>query len=270
MKNSKLRTVEWVTAILSTIVGLALVILAYVLNFQKEEVAWYIYLFYVLGAIGLFVAAFTIYSIYGKKKENHHTLSVKEITMIGVQSAITIILYYFIKFNLPFFPSWLDIQVSEIPALITAFAYGPYAGSIVIFIRFIVKLPATMTLGVGELADLALGLCLVIIAGSIYRKNKTLKNALIGTGIGIAVSTVLACILNWTILIPAFRYIAHFPLEALIGGMSYISGINESNFMMYYIFIGVLPFNIFRYLLVFAFTFLLYKRIHILLQRMTK
>ena len=39
--------------------------------------------------------------------------------------------------------------------------------------------------------------------------------------------------------------------------------VNESNFMAYYLFVGVLPFILFRYVLVFLIASLLYKRLSI-------
>ena len=198
-------------------------------------------------------------------------LSVKEISMIGVQGAISSLLYIFVKFNLPFFPSFLDVQVSEIPALITSFAYGPAAGCFVIVVRFIIKLPFTGTAGVGEVADLILGLILVFIAGYIYKKKRTLKGALIGTGLGMSLSIFLGMFVNWLILIPFYiELYFHGSVAPLLGMCSMIPGINESNYMLFYIFFGALPFNIFRYVLVFILTFVLYKRVHFLIKKITK
>ena len=39
--------------------------------------------------------------------------------------------------------------------------------------------------------------------------------------------------------------------------------------MAYYLFVGVLPFNLFRYVLVFAITILLYKRLSMLIEHFT-
>ena len=127
----------------------------------------------ILGSIILFIGAALLYSVI---KKGERKLSVRQMTLVGIMSSLSVILYYFVKFNLPFFPPWLDIQVSEIPALITGFAYGPYAGFLVIFIRFVVKLPATITAGVGEVADLILSAALVLISSKAYEKNRTIKS----------------------------------------------------------------------------------------------
>ena len=271
MENSKLGKYQAIIIssllLLLGLTSVVLVILESLLKWEWQSV--WVFIIAIAGAIALFVGINMLYTTLSKKVRK---LSVKEMTMIALQSSITVILYYFVKFNLPFFPPWLDIQISEVPALITGFAYGPYAGFLVILIRFIIKLPATITAGVGELADLILSGCLVIVSSLIYRKNRTLKGALLGTIFGIAISTVLSVFVNWLILIPAYINIAHFPLSALAGMMNYIPSltVTEDNFMLVYILVGVIPFNLFRYFIVALVTFLLYKKTHILLKRLTK
>lgn len=263
-KNNKIRNL--IIFALLVLVGLTGIILP--LIFKESISKFLLYFFTILGSIAVFVGLFGIYKLYVKVKP----LSVKQISLIGVMSALTVILYYFVKFNLPFFPPWLDIQVSEIPALITGFAYGPYAGSMVILVRFFIKLPTTITAGVGELADLILSLTLVIISSSIYKKHRKLKGAFVSMGIATLAALVVACIINWLVLIPAYIYIAGFKLEALVGMLnSYLPfEVTNANFMLVYIFVGALPFNLFRFILVFIFTFSLYKVTHRLLNKLSK
>lgn len=252
MKKNALNIIMLIISIL--IITLSLV-------FKEHLVSFLTYLLLIIGSL---IFVFSVLLLFKRD------LNIKQISMIALQSSITIILYFFLKINLPFFPGWLDIQVSEIPAIITSFIYGPYAGALIILIRFIFKLPGSITAGVGEFADLLLGLTLVLISGIIYKKNRTLKGAIKGMALGILASTILACLLNYLVLIPAYIYIAGFSKEMLVKSLSYISFVNESNFMLCYIFIGVLPFNFFRYIIVFALTFILYKKTHILIEKITK
>ncbi len=252
MKKNALNIIMLIISVL--IITLSLV-------FKEHLVSFLTYLLLIIGSL---IFVFSVLLLFKRD------LNIKQISMIALQSSITIILYFFLKINLPFFPGWLDIQVSEIPAIITSFIYGPYAGALIILIRFIFKLPGSITAGVGEFADLLLGLTLVLISGIIYKRNRTLKGAIKGMALGIIASTVLACLLNYLVLIPAYIYIAGFSKEVLVKSLSYISFVNESNFMLCYIFIGVLPFNIFRYIIVFALTFILYKKTHLLIEKITK
>jgi riboflavin transporter FmnP len=256
-----------ILGIICSLIGLGLVLLDYFLG--KEWTPFLVYFINILGSIILFIGMAFLYLAF---KKGERKLTVRQMTLVGIMSSLSVILYYFVKFNLPFFPPWLDIQVSEIPALITGFAYGPYAGVLVIFIRFIVKLPATITAGVGEVADLILSAALVYVSSLSYKRNRTIKGALKGTIIGVVTCTVLSIFVNWFILIPAYVNIAGFPLNALAGMLSNTLGMNvtSENFMFYYLIIGVLPFNLFRYCLVAVFTFLLYKRTHLILKRLAK
>ena len=47
-------------------------------------------------------------------------------------------------------------------------------------------------------------------------------------------------------------------MDGILGGKGIVT---DSNFMLYYLFVAVLPFNLFRYVLVFAITMILYKRL---------
>lgn len=253
-------------AIITTLLGVIGILLPFI--FKENLLSFWNYFITILGAVCLFVGLFTFYSIF---KKDEKRLSIKQMSMVGIMSAITVILYYFVKFNLPFFPPWLDIQVSELPALITGFAYGPFAGCLVIIVRFVIKLPSTITAGVGELADLVLSLSVVVVSSVIYKKHRTIKGALIGTGIGVAVGVIVSCFLNWLVLIPAYIYLAGFSIDLLVGMLSYLPfEVTRENFMLSYVLVGALPFNLVRFVLVYALTFLLYKRIHKLLKRIAK
>jgi len=267
--------------IILCLLGLGLIVTGFVLNIvlkqnftpsvegEKYSVGWYIYILEIVGAV-IFLASFGYLYTYLQDKYNLKRMNIKQMSVIAVFGALSVILYYFGKFNLPFFPSWLDIQFSDIPALLVSFMYGPISGVLVIIVRFFCKLPGTSTVGVGEMADLLIGLTLIIVSGLIYKKHKNIKGAVNALIFGMLAATVVATISNWLLLIPAYKGIAGYPQAALTGGMDLIvSGnkgvVTDDNFMVYYLFVGVVPFNLLRYSLVFTITFLLYKRLHMLI-----
>ena len=229
----------------------------------------YIYLLEIGGSL-LFIASFGYLYTFLQKKFNFRKMNIKQMAVIGIFGALSVVLYYFAKFKVPFFPSWLDIQFSDVPALLVTYMYGPISGVLVIVTRFFCKLPGTSTVGVGELADLLIGVTLCLISGILYKKHRSLKGALVATSVGMVVATLVAMLSNWLILIPAYKNIAGFPQVALTSTMDVIvsggSGVvTDDNFMVYYQFVGVLPFNLFRYALVFVITFLLYKRLSLVI-----
>ena len=72
--------------------------------------------------------------------------STKDLAKIAILSALAYILYMFVKFPLPFiFPAFLDIQFSDLPALIGGFAMGPWAGCLIVVVKCLLKMPFSTT-----------------------------------------------------------------------------------------------------------------------------
>ena len=87
------------------------------------------------------------------------------LTKVAILTAISFILYMFLKFSLPFlFPSFLDMQFSELPAILAGFSLGPFAGVLVIILKCLLKFPFTSTAFVGEITDMVLGILYVLPA----------------------------------------------------------------------------------------------------------
>ena len=106
-------------------------------------------------------------------------LSVKRLSFVAIFSALSSVLYLFLKFPLPIFPSFLEINFSMIPIIICAFMFGPIDAVVVVVIRFVIKLItiSSHTAGVGEIADIIIGILVSLVAGSIFNYTK-LKHGL--------------------------------------------------------------------------------------------
>ena len=193
--------------------------------------------------------------------------STKDIAKIAILSALAYILYMFVKFPLPFiFPAFLDIQFSDLPALIGGFAMGPWAGCIIVLIKCLLKMPFSTTACVGELADIIMGIAFVLPASVLYKKAKSKKGALMGAIVGAVACIVASILANWLLLIPFYAQV--FGWDAILGMVSSLySGVTQSSFYTYYILLAVIPFNILRCAIVVVFTFLLYKRVSPILHR---
>ena len=272
-KTSKKINLNLILFIIFVILGLGLVILGFIIDKNERgdlkfeyDPAWYIYLLEISGAV-IFLLSFGYLRAYLQEKYNIRKMNVKQMSVIAIFGALSIILYYFAKFNiLSLFPSWLDFQFSDVPALLVSFMYGPVSGVLVIIVRFFCKLPGTSTVGVGELADLLIGVTLCLVAGLIYKKHRSFKGALCALLIGMLSATFVATLSNYLILIPAYKNIAGFSQSSLTKAMdAIISGgngkVTDDNFMAYYLFVSVVPFNLLRYSMVFAITVILYKRL---------
>lgn len=191
-----------------------------------------------------------------------NVFSTKNITRIAVFSALAVVLYLWVKFPLPFmFPSWLDIQISEMPALLAGYMMGPVAGSIVIIVKFLIKLPFSSSGYVGEIGDLIIGLTFVIVSSVIYMRHRSLKGAVVSLIAGSISCSIVSLFTNAFILIPFFAN-QFGGMEAVAGAVSGLfPNVTADNFMLYYLPLSVLPFNLLRCIISSVITFLLYKRL---------
>ena len=193
--------------------------------------------------------------------------SAKNIAKIAVLTAVAYVLYMFVKFPLPMlFPAFLDIQFSDLPALIGGFAMGPWAGCLIVIVKCLLKMPFSSTACVGEIADIIMGIAFVLPAAILYKKAKSKKSAFIGVIIGAVCCVVASVLANWLLLIPFYAQV--FGWEAILGMVSSLyANVTQASFYTYYILLAVIPFNVLRCSIVVAFTFLLYKRVSPILHR---
>ncbi len=140
--------------------------------------------------------------------------SSKKAATVALLSAIATLLM-FLEFPIPFLiPSFVRMDLSELPALLASFAYGPVAGAIVCLIKNLIKLITTTSGGVGELCNFLLGCCFVVPAGWIYRVKRTKKSAVLGSAIGVVSMAVLSFPLNLYVSYPMYMRLQ--PLEAIL------------------------------------------------------
>lgn len=187
-----------------------------------------------------------------------------QITKVAILSALAGILMYF-EFSLPFMPSFLKLDISDIPALVGSFAMGPLFGIIIELIKNMIHLPVTTSLGVGELANFVIGSFFAGTAGYIYRIRKTRAGAIAGMACGTVVMTIVASLANYFIILPLYVMLLHFPMN-VIGGMAAKVNILVKDVKSLIVFAFV-PFNLFKGIVVSLITALLYKRVSPLLHR---
>ena len=226
---------------------------------------------YRIVMIVLFVALVLITGkVYAAFSPSRQYSPVRMITRIAVFGAMSTILYVIpvFKFSLPFFPSFLEIHVDEIPAFIAGFAYGPWTGIAVIAIKTVMKFVfngVTATLGVGELTDLILSSLYVGIATFIYTKKRNLKGVAIGFGVATLAQVFVAMLINVYVMIPFYMNVMNFPVDGLLRMMQVANpAIKDVGWS--YAFFAVLPFNLVKDAIVIVITFILYRSLHMFLR----
>lgn len=198
-----------------------------------------------------------------QKETKPHFFSAGNLAVMAILSALSFILYAtpFLKFSLPFiFPSFLDMQFSDLPALLGGFALGPVAGCIIIVVKCCLKMPMTSTGCVGELADIIVGIAFVLPAALIYKRNKSRKGALIGLLVGMLSAVGVSILANWLILIPFYASLQEIGIEGLLSMMQALyPEITADTLYNYYLPLAVLPFNMLRCLVCAVITYFVYK-----------
>ncbi|WP_432406790.1 ECF transporter S component [Wukongibacter sp. M2B1] len=190
--------------------------------------------------------------------------SVNSLVKISLLSVIGYVLML-IEFPIPLFPAFLQIDLSDMPALIGAFALGPIAGVMIELIKNLLHLiTKTATGGVGEFANFLIGTAMVVPAGIFYARSKKKSTALIGMLMGTALMAVAGGLANYYILIPFYAKV--MPIEQIIAwSASTNTAITDLKTLILY---AVVPFNLLKGFLVSALTILIYKRIsHLLIDK---
>ena len=189
-------------------------------------------------------------------------MSVSKMTKIAMLSVLAFVLMQF-ELILPIFPSFLKIDVSDLPALIGAFAMGPFAGIAIEAVKNLLHLMQTTTGGVGELANFVIGCSLAVPAAIIYKKHKSKKSAIVGLTVGTIAMTLVGALANYFVMIPF--YTAFMPIDAIIelGTIINPNIISVETLVLF----GIVPFNIFKGIVLSVLTLLLYKRISPILHK---
>ena len=161
-------------------------------------------------------------------------------------ATISIVLYVVgPKFPLAsLFPSFLEVNFSMLPIILTTLLIDYKYGMCALLLRFIIKLCfGTSTAGIGETADLIIGIICVLF---IFLAKKIFKDK--GNYIAVFISIILGFIVGGLIsnvfALPMYINVMGFSKETFVGMLSKIhSGCTIDNFLFYYFICAILPFN---------------------------
>lgn len=188
--------------------------------------------------------------------------NIRMMTVTGMLSALAFALMY-LDFSVPFMPSFIKMDVSDLPALIASYCFGPVSGVFVCLIKNLLHLLITRTGGIGELSNFLLGVMFVMPAGFIYQKKKTRISAIMGSVTGALISAAGCILTNYFIVYPVYYKIA-MPEEAILGAYQAILPSVES--IMESLIIFNAPFTFLKYMICTAILFPFYKHISHLLK----
>lgn len=142
---------------------------------------------------------------------NTKTNKTRLITGCGMLAAVATALQYL---EIPSPVSFIALDLSDLPALIGSFAYGPVAGIIIQLVKNVIHLAVSRSGYVGELSNFILGAIFVGVAGIIYKRNKTKKTAILAGVIGALAMAAVSYPSNLFVVYPF--YYNFMPKEAVL------------------------------------------------------
>ena len=143
-------------------------------------------------------------------------IGARQIAVTGMLGAVAIVLQFF-EIVVPIMPSFIKLDMSDLPGLMAAFALGPFYGVAVCLIKNIFHLATSSSALVGELCNFLLGVSFVLPAGQIYQMNKTKKGAIIGAFVGAICMALFSFPSNYFITYPMYINLYGMSEEAILG-----------------------------------------------------
>ncbi|MGM0411484.1 MAG: ECF transporter S component, partial [Bacillota bacterium] len=185
-----------------------------------------------------------------------NNLKIRKLVLISIFSALSFIIMLF-ALNIPFFPFFLEIDFSEVPAMILAYVFGPLVGISVVFAKNFIHLFISSNMGIGELANSLVGASLVGVSSYLYR-NKDFS-FLKSSGIAVVVMGIVSVLVNLIIIIPLYEKFLSLPVEKIVDITAAVNPFVNSLFS--YLTLSILPFNLLKASIVSVITFLIFNRL---------
>ena len=182
---------------------------------------------------------------------------IRELTVTAMLSAVGFVLMM-IDFSLPMFiPSFVKMDISELPALLASFSLGPVYGVLVCLVKNVLAaIFHGSTGGIGEVCNFLIGAVLVGAAGLVYKRHKTRRTAVLGALIGAVAMAAASVPVNYFISYPVYA--------AMFGGMDAILAAYEAlnpnvDGLLGCLLLFNMPFTLVKGLIDAALCFLIYK-----------
>ena len=180
-------------------------------------------------------------------------------------TAAAVVLQY-LEIPIPFIPSFIKLDFSDLPELIGAFAYGPLAGVVVALVKNISHLAVSQSGYIGELSNFILGAVFAGVAGLIYKKYRTMKGALVGGIVGALAMAAISFPSNLYIVYPFYynfmpKEVVLEAYQAIVPSMKSI----EQSLLIFNI-----PFTFIKGILCVVISMLIYKPLRPLLKGKTE
>ncbi len=178
-------------------------------------------------------------------------INTKKLVYLGIFAAVSSVLMFFPHF--PIFPppaNFLDVDFSDVPALLAAVTINPFAGIVVVLVKNLFHVLFTQTFAIGELSNLILGTVFSLVVGILshytFRNIDMRKKLFIVLPIAVITVTFTAMLSNYFLVLPAFAH---------------IMGWSDNIEMMRFVAVWIMPFNLIKSSIQAVVFYLLYRGI---------
>ena len=173
-----------------------------------------------------------------RNKNKGTVFTTRAMVTVSLLSALS---YVLMLLESPPFIGFLRLELSDIPAIIGAFQFGPLAGLVIELIKNLIKgITATKTAGVGELANFIVSAAYVVPAAMIYRKLKGKYKSLVSFGAATVCMAVAGFLMNYFVTIPLYATL-YGGMDNVLAAATTIPGIKDKFTLILY---GITPFNL--------------------------
>lgn len=175
--------------------------------------------------------------------------SIQKMTSIAILTAFSIVLYLF-KVPLPFFPIFLTLDVSDVPALVGAIMMGPIAGVVIQFLKNVLEYlshGSYVGLPINQIANFCSGALIVGLIGVLYQYQKKLN--WLSFVVSISVFLIAMFALNYYFILPTIMKLLGLNME------QYLSAFRSSNQLVKdfesAVLLVIVPFNLIKIIMVY-------------------
>lgn len=184
-------------------------------------------------------------------------ISTKKLVYLGILSAVASVLMFFPHF--PIFPppaNFLDVDFSDVPALLAAITVNPFAGILVVIVKNLFHVLFTQTFAIGELSNFILGTVFSLVVGILshftFKKAEMKKKLMFVLPISVICVTITAMLSNYFLVLPAFAH---------------IMGWSDNIEMFKFVAVWIMPFNLIKSTIQVVVFYLLYRGLYPYLQK---
>lgn len=188
------------------------------------------------------------------RKKLFTTKQMVVVSMFAALSYVLMLVHFPVKYL-----GFLEMEFSDIPAMVATFAYGPVTGIAIELIKNLIKvITASTTGGSGELANFIVSVGYILPLGLVYHKMNSKGKKFLACLAGTVCMVLTGIVVNYYITVPLY--------VALFGGSEVVIGacaatIPAIKSLGGIVILGITPFNVVKGILMSIIGVLCYKAV---------